>query len=329
MRILSGINPSSDKGLHIGNYFGAVERFVKLQKDNQCFYFVANLHSLNTIFDAQETERNTLGVFAEYLALGIDPEKAIFFIESDIPEIPYLQTILNNCITVAELKRMHGYKDKLAKEVETDAISAGLFEYPVLMSADILLFSPDIIPVGDDQIQHVEITREIARTFNNRYGEIFKIPNHEVNKNASRVLGTDGKRKMSKSLGNNISIFSDEAVVANQIKSIITDPARIKPTDSGDPSKNICFTYLRLFQKYSDSDINELETRYRSGTIGDVEIKEMVKESFYFVFTPFRARKSELMANPELLQKLRKRGQVSAREYAVPMIDSVKKACGI
>ena len=329
MRILSGINPSSSKGLHIGNYFGAVKRFVELQDKGECFFFVANLHSLNTIFQGKEVSENTDNVFAEYLALGIDPEKSVFFVESDLAEITYLQTILNNVVTVAELKRMHGYKDKLAKDIDQDAISAGLFEYPVLMAADILLFSPDVVPVGDDQTQHVEIAREIARTFNNRYGDILKIPQVSVEKQTSRVMGTDGKRKMSKSLGNDISIFADEKTVKKQIRGIVTDPARIKPTDPGDPEKNICFTYLRLFNHHPETQILELEDRYRKGTVGDVEIKNMVEEAFFFVFAPYRAKKAELIQNTGVLNNLRKLGAEKAVATAKTKIAEVRAACGV
>jgi tryptophanyl-tRNA synthetase len=197
-RILSGINPSSAKGLHLGNYFGAVKSHVEFQNEGDCFIFIANVHSLNSIFDGKEVAANTENIFIQYLAFGIDPEKTTFYVESDIPEINYLQSILNNTVTVAELKRMHGYKDKLAKNVSQDAINMGLFCYPVLMAADILIFKPDIIPVGEDQAQHVEITREMANTFNNRYGKILKVPELSIKKEAARVKGTDGERKMSK-----------------------------------------------------------------------------------------------------------------------------------
>lgn len=329
MRIFSGINPSSNHGLHIGNYFGAVRPQVDLQSKGECFYFVANLHSLNTVFDPNEIKNNTLNIFTEYISLGIDPEKSTFFVESDIPEIAYFQTILNNCVTVSELKRMHGYKDKLTKVVDQDTISAGLFEYPVLMSADILAFNPDIVPVGEDQSQHVEICREIARTFNNRYGNVLKIPELSVQKNVGRVVGTDGIRKMSKSIGNDISIFAPESAVKKQIRSITTDPSRIKPTDPGDPTKNICFTYLRLLGHQDELQIEELESRYRSGTVKDVEIKSLVEESFHYVFSPYRARKEELMENPSLIVELRQKGMEKARKVAKESLLCIKQACGI
>ena len=328
MRILSGINPSSTKGLHIGNYFGMVKQFVELQKTGECFFEVANLHSLNTVYSAEEVRKNTDDVFLQYLAFGIDPEKSVFFVESDVPEIPYLQTILNNVVTVAELQRMHGYKDKLAKEADPGELSAGLFEYPVLMAADILLFDVDMVPVGEDQKQHVEITREIARTFNNRYGDILKIPEVKIQKATARIVGTDGQRKMSKSLSNDLSIFVDEKEIYKQIMGITTDPARIRPTDPGDPTKNICFSYLRLLD-FDAKRLNEYEEKYRNGTVGDVEIKKVLYETFMTYFKPLRERKVELASDPTKLREYRELGTHKAHTVASVTIQTVKYACGL
>lgn len=328
MRILSGINPSSTRGLHIGNYFGMVKRFVELQNTGECYFFVANMHSLNTIYNPDEVRSNTQTVFLEYLAFGVDPLKSTFYVESDIPEISYLQTILNNVVTVAELQRMHGYKDKLAKDIDPRELNAGLFEYPVLMAADILLFNPDIIPVGEDQSQHVEIAREIARTFNNRYGTILKVPELRVYKETARIIGTDGQRKMSKSLGNDLPVFADESVVYKQIMGITTDPARIRPTDPGDPKKNICFSYLRLLE-FDPKQAEEYEERYRSGTVGDVEIKKVFYEHFLQYFQPFRKRKSELEKDQKGVIKLREIGSEKARTVAALTIRNIRQACGI
>jgi tryptophanyl-tRNA synthetase len=328
MRILSGINPSSTRGLHIGNYFGMVKRFVELQNTGECYFFVANMHSLNTIYNPDEVRSNTQNVFLEFLAFGVDPLKSTFYVESDIPEISYLQTILNNVVTVAELQRMHGYKDKLAKDIDPGELNAGLFEYPVLMAADILLFSPDIIPVGEDQTQHVEIAREIARTFNNRYGAILKIPELKIQKETARVLGTDGQRKMSKSLGNDLPVFTDESAIYKQIMSITTDPARIRPTDPGEPKKNICFSYLRLMD-FDSKQLSEYEERYRSGGVGDVEIKKVLYEYFLQYFKPFRQRKNELEGDLVQVHTLRETGSGKARAVAALTIQGIKRACGI
>jgi len=328
MRILSGINPSSTKGLHLGNYVGMVKHAVKLQQEGECYIFVANLHSLNTIYNPKEVAENTTNVFIEYLAFGIDPDKSTFYVESDIPQIPYLQTILNNMVTVAELQRMHGYKDKLAKDVDSSTLNAGLFEYPVLMAADILLFDADIVPVGEDQTQHVEIACEIGRTFNNQYGMTFKIPKLSVHKDTSRVMGIDGQRKMSKSLGNDIPIFADEKLIHKQIMSITTDPARIRPTDPGDPNKNICFEYLRLID-FDNQQIIDLEARYRAGTVGDVEIKDLLYKEFMTYFNPFRQRKIALQQDLNKIANIRLLGSQKAQPIASRSLINIKKVCGI
>lgn len=326
-RILSGITPSSTKGLHLGNYFGAVKSHIQFQNEGECFYFVANIHSLNTVFSPQEVSQNTLNIFTDYLAFGINPEKTTFYVESDIPAIPYLQSILNNVVTLGELKRMHGYKDKLQKEVDQEVISNGLFNYPVLMAADILAFQTDLVPVGEDQTQHVEICREIARTFNNRYGEILKIPELYVKKDVARVKGTDGERKMSKSLGNDIPVFGTEEEIKKQIMGIKTDPARIHPTDPGDPAKNVCFDYLTLLN-YDEAKINEMKERYTKGTIGDVEIKKILFEKFMEYFSPFRQKKAELMKNMDYIHQLRKEGAEKANLIADGVLENVKKTVG-
>jgi len=327
-RILSGINPSSSKGLHLGNYLGAIKTHVDFQTKGECFYFVADLHSLNSVFNPKEVQENTANIFTEYLAFGIDPEKTTFYVESEVPEITYLQTILNNVVTVSELKLMHGYKDKMQKEVSQDAISMGLFSYPVLMAADILIFDADIVPVGDDQSQHVEITREMGRTFNNRYGNILKIPELHIHKETARVPGIDGTRKMSKSLGNDIPVFADEKDIKKQIMAITTDPARIHPTDPGDPSKNTTFTYLELLG-YDSGKIEEMKERYRKGTIGDVEIKNVLFETYMEYFAEFRKKKTELLQNPDYIAEVRTKGNKKAREVAGRVLENIKQAVGL
>lgn len=327
-RILSGINPSSAKGLHLGNYLGAVKSHVAYQTQGECFYFIANLHSLNTVFNKQEVMDNTMNIFTEYLAFGIDPNKTTFYVESDIPEIPYLQTILNNVVTVSELKRMHAYKDKMQNAVDHDAISMGLFSYPVLMAADILIFDADVVPVGEDQSQHVEITREMARTFNNRYGNVLKIPELSIKKETARVVGIDGERKMSKSLGNDIPVFANEKIIRQQIMNITTDPARIHPTDPGDPSKNVAFTYFELLE-YDTNKIEDMKERYRKGTIGDVEIKKTLFEVYMAYFADIRSRKEELLKNRDYIHELRIEGAKKAQQIASHTLTRIKKAVGV
>jgi len=327
-RILSGITPSSTKGLHLGNYLGAVKPHIEYQETHQCFYFVANNHSLNTVFNSDEVRKNTLNIFVEYLAFGIDPEKTTFFVEGDIPAIFYLQSILNNVVTISELKRMHAYKDKLQKDIEPDTISMGLFSYPVLMSADILIFEPDIVPVGEDQAQHVEICREIARTFNNRYGEILKIPELSIKKDTARVPGIYGDRKMSKSLGNDLPIFAPVEEVKKQVMSIKTDPSRIHPTDPGDPAKNLTFTYFELLG-FDDQKLEEYKEAYRKGTISDVEIKKGFLTFFLEHFNEARERKRNLLKNTDKLHEIRETGAKKANGIAQKTLEKVKKAVGL
>ncbi len=327
-RILSGINPSSTKGLHLGNYLGAVKSHVEYQEKGECFYFIANLHSLNTVFNKKEVMDNTMNIYTEYLAFGIDPNKTTFYVESDIPEITYLQTILNNVVTVSELKRMHAYKDKLQNAVDHDAISMGLFSYPVLMAADILVFDADVVPVGEDQSQHVEIAREMARTFNNRYGDVLKIPQLSIKKETARIVGIDGTRKMSKSLGNDIPVFADEKTIRQQIMAITTDPARIHPTDPGDPAKNVAFTYFELLE-YDSNKIEDMKERYRKGTIGDVEIKKELYDVYMTYFADIRARKEELLKERDYIHELRIEGAKKAQEIASHTLTRIKKAVGV
>ncbi|OGK52085.1 tryptophan--tRNA ligase [Candidatus Roizmanbacteria bacterium RIFCSPLOWO2_01_FULL_41_22] len=327
-RILSGITPSSAKGLHLGNYFGATKSHLEFQTKGECFYMIANIHSLNTVFNPKEVMANTLNIFTEYLAFGIDPKKTIFFVQSDIPSIPYLQTVLNNAVTLGELKRMHGYKDKLAKNVAQDSINMGLFCYPVLMSSDILLFKPNIIPVGEDQAQHVEICREMGRTFNNRYGNILIIPELYLKKDVARVKGIDGVRKMSKSLGNDIPVFGTEEEIKKQIMSITTDTARIHSSDPGDPQKNVCFDYLQLME-YDKIGLDVMKEKYQKGTVGDVKIKEIVFETFMQYFDKYRSKKKELQKNLDYIHTLRVEGAKKANLTADQTLKEILRAIGL
>lgn len=327
--VFSGITPSSAKGLHLGNYFGAIKHHVQLQNDAQsATYFVANIHALNTVFDPKQVEQNTMTVFLEWIALGIDPTKSLFFVQSDIPPIPYIQTVINNVVTIGELKRMHGYKDKLQNQnVDQDAISMGLFSYPVLMASDILTFKPDLIPVGEDQTQHVEITREIAKTFNARYGNVFTIPELMVNKQGARVRGIDGERKMSKSIGNDIPVFGSDVEIRKQINRITTDPNRIHATDPGDPSKNPAFEYLSLLD-YDASELELMKDKYKTGNISDVEIKAKLTDKFFEYFAEVRTRKAELEKNLDYLYELRAMGANKANLIAEKTLEQVKNAVG-
>jgi len=327
-RYFSGITPSSAKGLHLGNYLGAVQQHVALQGQGETIYFIANLHSLNTVYDPALVASNTLNTYIDWLALGLDPAKSIIFVQSDIPAIPQLQTILNNCVTLAEMKRMHAFKDKLAENADTDTISMGLFNYPILMSADILAFEPDFVPVGEDQAQHLEICREMARTFNNRYGDILKIPELKLHKTTARVLGNDGERKMGKSLGNDLTIFAEEKEVRQQIFATITDRNRIHPTDPGDPDKNVIFSWMRMldFDREKQADY---EARYRAGTVGDVEVKKVFYEHFLDYFKTHRARRTELEKDEASIRQIMAQAAAQANQIAEEVLAKVRTAVGV
>lgn len=326
-RPLSGITPSSTKGLHLGNYFGAVKPHVEFQQMGDCFYFVANVHSLNTVFNKKEVESNTENIFIEYLAFGIDPKKTTFYVESDIPAIMYMQTILNNAVMVAELMRMHAFKDKMQNNETHESINMGLFSYPMLMTADILAFKADVVPVGEDQRQHVEICRDIAKAFNARYGDVLVVPELYVKKDSAKVLGIDGERKMSKSLGNDISVFGEETEVKKQIMRIRTDPNRIHQDDPGDPAKNVAFSYLELLE-YDSKDLELMRDKYKVGKIGDVEIKEKLFTNFMDYFKELREKKVELLKNLDYVKQLRIDGAQKANSVAEDTLEKVKKAVG-
>jgi tryptophanyl-tRNA synthetase len=328
MRIFSGITPSSSKGLHLGNYLGAVKPQVDYQDKGECLYFIADYHALNTVFDPNEFARNVYETYLDYLSLGIDTKKTIFFIESQVKEIFELTEILNNVVTLSQMKRMHAYKDKLADpNADIDNINMGLFNYPILMAADILAFEPDIIPVGEDQAQHVEVCRDMAVSFNARYGKVMKIPELSVSKETARVVGTDGVRKMSKSLGNDLTVFASEEEIHKQIMGIVTDPNRIHPTDPGDPRKNVIFTYFELMQ-YDSKKLSEYKQRYIEGTVGDVELKKEFLAFFLEYFKPFREERERLAKDEKAIIALAHENGKKASAIAADVMVRVRKSIG-
>ncbi len=327
-RILSGITPSSSKGLHLGNYLGAVKHHVEFQDNGECLYFIADYHALNTVHNPKEFANNVYETYLDYLALGIDTTKTVFFVESSVKDIFELTEILNNVVTLAEMKRMHAYKDKLTDpNADVDTVNMGLFNYPILMAADILAFNPDIIPVGEDQSQHVEIARDIAKSFNNRYGQILKIPDLFIKKELARVPGTDGVRKMSKSLGNDLTLFADEKVIYKQVMDIMTDPNRIHKDDPGDPEKNVIFKYMQLMDYPAEKRL-EFEERYKKGTVGDVEIKKEFHNYFMEYFKSFREKRQELAKDKNAIIELMKVNAIKANKIAEETMSNVRKAIG-
>lgn len=338
-RLLSGITPSGDGSLHIGNYLGAVRQFIELAKTNETFLMVADLHALTTIQDKKQLSHNIETLVLNELSLligglegvgGVEGfgKKITFFRQSDVAEHTELQSILNNVTPLGLIKRAHAYKDKLQNEVGEDDVNMGLFCYPVLMAADILLYKPDLVPVGKDQKQHVEITRDIAGRFNKIYKkDIFKLPDAYIPEEVAAVLGTDGKRKMSKSLGNVISMFEDEEVIKKQVMSTYTDPTRIHASDPGHTEGNMVFTYLDFFG--DQAKVDELKKAYRKGQVADIEVKNYLYESLLKHFAVARQTYKELVANPAAVKKILEGGAEKARMVAGETMKEVRETIGL
>ena len=326
-RILSGITPSGN-ALHIGNYFGAVKPQIELQNTHQTYYFVADLHALTTIHDREELEQNITGVVLDYLALGLDSEKCVFFRQSTVPAHSQLAIVLANYISFGQMQRMHAFKDKLQKDTGVESINMGLFNYPLLMAADILLYKPFGVPVGDDQRQHVELARDIAEKFNKTYDqEVFPLPEPLISETVGRIVGTDGKRKMSKSLNNIIGIFEDETVIKKQIMDCFTDPNRQRATDPGKVEGNPIFIYHDLIND-NHKEVAELKARYLQGKVGDVEVKEKLFLAHQRLFASARTRRQELVQNLTVVKKILAEGAEQACRLAKQTLAEVYQVIG-
>lgn len=334
-RILSGITPSGDGTLHIGNYLGAVKQFIEFAKAGECFLMVADLHALTTIQNREQLQKNTETLILNELSLlagglgGLEGlEKIIFFRQSDVLEHAELTWIFNNVTPLGLLKRAHAYKDKLTKDVMEEEINLGLFNYPILMAADILLYKPDFVPVGKDQKQHIEICRDIAGRFNGTYKtNTLKLPEPYIPEDVATVMGTDGKRKMAKSLGNVISIFEDEQVIKKQVMSTYTDPTRIHPDDPGHIEGNMVFNYLDFFGE--KKKVEELKDFYKQGKVADVEVKNYLYESLMETFKDARKRYQELKDNPKTVKNILSDGAEKARKVAGQTMMEVRDAVGL
>src|SRR5690349_21636028 len=288
MRILSGIQPSG--ALHLGNYFGMMKPSIELQERGEAFYFIANYHSMTSLFDAAERRRNTMDVALDFLACGLDPKKTVFFRQSDVPEVTELTWMLGTVTPMGLLERCTSYKDKVAKGISPNH---GLFAYPVLMAADILIFDSNIVPVGRDQKQHIEVTRDVAVKFNELYGQTFVLPEPQIREEVAVVPGTDGQ-KMSKSYGNTIEIFGNEKAIRKKIMSIVMDsrsPAEPKP----DADKNLAIQLLKLVAPPETA--REYEVRLCQGGLGYGDLKKALFEQYWTFFASMRGKRAELVAN--------------------------------
>ncbi len=320
MRILSGIQPSG--ALHLGNYFGMMRPAIELQEQGEAYYFIANYHSMTSLFDAAERRKNTLDVALDFLACGLDPKKSIFFRQSDVPEVTELSWILTTLTPMSLLEKCHSYKDKIAKGVSPNH---GLFAYPVLMAADILIYDSNVVPVGRDQKQHVEVTRDIAVKFNEQYGQTFVIPEPRIRDEVAVVPGTDGQ-KMSKSYGNTIEIFGDEKALRKKIMSLTMDsrsPQEPKP----DAEKNLAIQLLKLV---ASADVaKDFEARLRAGGLGYGDLKKALFENYWNYFAEARTKRAELAANLDYVHNVLAEGAGKARTLAQSVLKRAKLASGL
>lgn len=320
MKVLSGIQPTGR--FHWGNYFGAIQQYIALQNNEQSFYFIANLHALTTIRDAETLKQNCWDAAVDLLALGLDPEQATLFLQSDVPEVTELTWLLMTITQMHLLEKCHAYKDKKARGIAADA---GLFTYPVLMAADILLYDSEVVPVGTDQVQHIEVTRDLGQRFNHLYEEeVFVLPNARVLDESAKVPGTDGE-KMSKSYNNTIEIFLPEKKLKKKINSIKTDSLTVE--DAKDPETCPVFALYKLFASKSDQDA--LADRYRAGGMGYGEAKKLVLEGALDHFGAARAKREELEAKPDYVRDVLAAGAKAARTKGQEVLHRAKSACGL
>jgi len=319
IRILSGIKPSGI--LHIGNYLGMIRPMAASQERGRLFCFIANMHSLTTLFDGPRMAGNTVNALIDMMALGIDPQRSVFWLQSDVPEVAELTWYLNNVTPVGLLERCHAYKDAQAKGIPANH---GLFSYPVLMAADILLYQSNFVPVGRDQKQHVEVTRDIAVKFNAAYGEAFTLPEPEIVAEVAVIPGVDGQ-KMSKSYGNTIEIFGEEKATRKKIMSIVTDPTPVEAPK--DPDSSVIYAIYRLFAE--ESKAAEMAGRFRAGGYGYGEAKKELFDMLWSYFEPFRKKRAELAGNLDYINEIRKLGADKAREVAAETMKHVRELVGV
>jgi tryptophanyl-tRNA synthetase len=319
MRILSGIQPSG--ALHLGNYFGMMRPAVELQERGEAFYFIANYHSMTSLFDAAQRRQNTLDVALDFLACGLDPQKSVFFRQSDVPEVCELTWLLSTLTPMGLLERAHSYKDKVAKGISPNH---GLFAYPVLMAADILIYDSNVVPVGRDQKQHVEMTRDIAIKFNECYGQTFVIPEPQIRDEVAVVPGLDGQ-KMSKSYGNTIEIFGDEKALRKKAMAIVMD-SRTPQEPKPDADQNLA---IQLLQVIHPAAGKEYEEKLRAGGLGYGDLKKKLFEIYWEYFAAARARRAELAANLDHVERVLRDGASRARIVAGKVLKRARQASGL
>lgn len=320
MRILSGIQPTGR--FHWGNYFGAIRQYVELQGNpNEAFYFIANLHALTTVRDKQRLMQNMYDAVLDLLGLGLDPEKATLFIQSDVPEVSELTWLLMTCTPMGLLERCHAYKEKKARGLTADA---GLFTYPVLMAADILAYDSDCVPVGEDQNQHVEVARDVASSFNYLFGETFVLPKARILDSSAKVPGTDGE-KMSKSYDNTLMVFEDVKAQRKKIMRIVTDSRPME--DSKDPETDPLYLLYKLFA--SEEQRQEMADLYLRGGFGYGQIKKALADISEEYFAPARERRARFANDKDLVMDILAEGARRARTKAAEVLARAQDACGV
>jgi tryptophanyl-tRNA synthetase len=319
MRVLTGIQASGK--LHLGNYFGAMKPMMALQEEHELFTFIANYHSLTTSKDAKSLRDYTNDAVVDYLSIGIDPTKTTFWVQSDLPEVLELYWILSKFTPMGLLERGHSYKDKVAKGIPANH---ALFSYPVLMAADILLLDTELVPVGKDQIQHIEMTRDIATKFNNEYGEVFVLPEHRVESEVATILGIDGE-KMSKSYNNTIELFMEEKPLQKRCNKILSSS-----TPLGEPLEwkgDIVYSLASLFLDGSQKE--ELKVRYQSGKEGYGHFKKYLKELIWEELEEAREQRAYYLAHPDEVRDILEMGATRVRRIAQQKLERIKEAIGL
>ncbi len=317
-RVLSGTQPSGD--LHLGNYFGALRQYIALQEDHETVYFIADYHSMNSVRDSAERRNLCRSVALDYLACGLDPARSVLYRQSDLPEVCELSWILSTLTPMGLLERAHAYKDKVAQGQSADH---GLFAYPVLMAADILIFNPDLVPVGRDQKQHIEMARDMAQRFNSTYREVFKLPEPFIPEDAAAVPGTDG-RKMSKTYGNTIPMFAANKAIKKSVMGIVTDSTPVEdPKDTG----TVVFQLWNLFANAEERE--EMKTRAQAGGLGYGDVKKDLLARVLDFFGPMRERREDWEKRPDDLEDLLADGAKRARAIAGPVLEAAREASGL
>ncbi len=318
-RILSGIQPSG--ALHIGNYFGMMKPALELQQQHECFYFIADYHALTGSPEPELLRQRVHEVAADFLACGLDPERTVFFRQSDVPEVANLTWVLSTLTPLGLLERCHSYKDKLAKGI---AANHGLFSYPILMAADILIYDSTIVPVGRDQKQHLEVTRDLADRFNNHYGDVLVTPEAMIRDEVAVVPGIDGQ-KMSKSYDNTLEIFGDKKAMRKKFMKIVTDSTPVEAPK--DPESCNVFALYKLFA--DESELEQMRANYRAGGYGYGHAKQALFDKYWHYFEPYRERRNQLLNDPDSIERVLQSGAERARRVAAKTFDRVKRAVGL